>query len=258
MRRSWEKLVVEALDGFGEVFSVYDEAEIHGGRSLRHHAHVDIVQGFEDARSDAGGHWDFFANQTDNSLVLIDRDFGELVQLADDLVQVRGLVNGERYADLRRGNHVDGSLVAVENFEDAAQESVDHKHASGADVQNGDVFLIGDGLHAVRGRNRFGDDPRAFDLGTLRVQDQDRDIFLDGGQHRGGGQYLGAKVRQFGCLREGDGTHAMAARADGGVTGEHAIDVGPDLDLLSANARAHDGGGEIRAAPAERSGDAVL
>ena len=51
---------------------------------------------------------------------------------------------------------------------------------------------------------------------------------------------------------------AMATGQDGGVGGEHAVDVGPDLDLLGADARAHDGRGEVGAAAAERGGDAVL
>ena len=42
------------------------------------------------------------------------------------------------------------------------------------------------------------------------------------------------------------------------VAGEHAVDVGPDLDLFGADAGADDGGGEVGAAAAERGGDAVF
>ena len=50
----------------------------------------------------------------------------------------------------------------------------------------------------------------------------------------------------------------MAAAQDGGVGGKHAVHVGPDLDFLGANARAHDGRGEVRSAAAERGGDAIV
>ena len=50
----------------------------------------------------------------------------------------------------------------------------------------------------------------------------------------------------------------MAAGQDGRVGGQHAVHVGPDLDLFGVDARAHDGGGVVAAAAAERGGDAVL
>ncbi len=44
------------------------------------------------------------------------------------------VVDGQRHADFGGRNHVDRSLIAVEDFEDAAQESVRHQHARGDDV----------------------------------------------------------------------------------------------------------------------------
>ncbi len=69
---------------------------------------------------------------------------------------------------------------------------------------------------------------------------------------------FGAEVGELGGFGEGDAFDAMAAGEHGGVAGEHAVDVGPDLDLLGADARADDGGGEVRTAAAERGGDAVF
>jgi hypothetical protein len=71
-------------------------------------------------------------------------------------------------------------------------------------------------------------------------------------------QHLGAEVGQFGGFGEGDGLDAMAAGQNGGVGGEHAVDVGPDLNFFGADARADDGRGEIGTAAAERGGDAVF
>ena len=83
-------------------------------------------------------------------------------------------------------------------------------------------------------------------------------FFSIAGHHGGGMQHLGAEVGEFGGFGEGDGLDAMAAGQDGGVGGEHAVHVGPDLDLFGVDARAHDGGGVVAAAAAERGGDAVF
>ena len=56
-----------------------------------------------------------------------------------------------------------------------------------------------------------------------------------------GMQHLGAEVGQLGGLGEGDGLDAVAAGQDGGIGGQHAVDVGPDLDLFGADAGADDG-----------------
>src|SRR6185312_2343651 len=69
-------------------------------------------------------------------------------------------------------------------------------------------------------------------------------------------EHFGAEVRQFRGFGEGDDFDAVSAGEDGGVGGEHAIDVGPDLDFFGIDAGADDGGGEIGAAAAERGGDA--
>jgi len=50
----------------------------------------------------------------------------------------------------------------------------------------------------------------------------------------------------------------MAAGQDGGVGRQHAVHVGPDLDLFSIDAGAHDGGGVVAAAAPQRGGDAAL
>ena len=87
-------------------------------------------------------------------------------------------------------------------------------------------------------------------LGPARVEDQHRDVLLDGRQHGGRVQHLGAEVGQLGGFGEGDAFHAVAAGDDARVGGQHAVHVGPDLDLLGADARAHDGRAEVRAAAA--------
>ena len=83
-------------------------------------------------------------------------------------------------------------------------------------------------------------------------------FFSMAGTHGGRMQHLGAEIGQLGGFGEGDGFDAMAAGQDGGIGGEHAVDIGPDLNLFGADARADDGSGEIGTAAAERGGDAIL
>ena len=91
----------------------------------------------------------------------------------------------------------------------------------------------------------FGGDARARHFGPARIQDQHRNVLLDRRHHGGRVQHLGAEVGELGGFGEGDGLDAVAAGQDGRVGGEHAVHVGPDLDLFGADARADDGGGEV-------------
>ena len=104
----------------------------------------------------------------------------------------------------------------------------------------------------------LADDARARHVRPARIQNQYRDVLLDGRDHRRRMQHLRAEIGQFRGLREADGLHPMASAQDGRVTGEHAIHVGPDLDLLGGNSRAHNRRGEVRPAAAERGGDTIV
>ena len=109
-------------------------------------------------------------------------------------------------------------------------------------------FLHGSGLRG---------DARAFHIGPPGVQNQDRNILFKSGKNGRRMQHFGAEVRHFGSFGEGDAFHAAAAGHDARVGGEHAIDVGPDLDFFGVDTGGDDGGGEIGTAAAERSGMAV-
>ena len=70
-------------------------------------------------------------------------------------------------------------------------------------------------------------------------------------------QHFGTEVRQFRGLREGDDLDAMPAGQDGRISRQHAVYIGPNLNLFRSNTRAHDGRCEIRPAAAECGGDAL-
>ena len=65
------------------------------------------------------------------------------------------VVDGQRDADLGGRHHVDRRFVAVEDFEDAAQEAVRHQHARGVDVDERDLALAGDRLDHVAAVHRL-------------------------------------------------------------------------------------------------------
>ena len=71
-------------------------------------------------------------------------------------------------------------------------------------------------------------------------------------------QHFRAEIGELGGFGEGAGFDAIAAGQNGRVGGEHAVDVGPDLDFLRADSGADDGRGVIGTAAAKRSGDAVF
>ena len=94
--------------------------------------------------------------------------------------------------------------------------------------------------------------------GRREFRMQHRDVLLDCRHHGGRMEHFGAEVGQFGGFGEGNRLDAMAAGQDGRIGGEHAVDVGPDLDFFGLDAGADDRGGEVRSAAAERGGDAVV
>ena len=112
---------------------------------------------------------------------------------------------------------------------------------------------------AVRDRwpRRFRGDQRASNFGIARIENADRDVRRHRGQDRGGMQHLGAEEREFRRLIKRKLRNDLGAGHQARVRGQHAVNVGPDLNLRCAEARANDGRGVVGAAPAQRGGDAV-
>ena len=70
-------------------------------------------------------------------------------------------------------------------------------------------------------------------------------------------QHLRAEVRELGRLVEREALrHDARVRHQARIAGEHAVDVGPDLDLGGAERSAEERGRVVRPAAAERRGDA--
>ena len=67
-------------------------------------------------------------------------------------------------------------------------------------------------------------------------------------------QYLGSEVGQFGGLFKADDLDATRVGTNPRVGSLHAVDIGPDLDALGVQSRAHQRRGKIGAAAPNRRG----
>src|SRR5215470_8814354 len=196
----------------------------------------------------------------EDGVFVVDGDFGELAELGADFFEARVVVYRKRDAGLGGGGHVDRRVVALEHFEDAAQESGGRQAASGADGDDGDAFLGGHGLgHAARVNFvfYFCDYFCSGGFGIAGVQDPDGNVFLLGWRDRGGVQDFGSEARQFGGFVEGHHGNAAGFRAEARIGGHDAVDIGPDFDAAGVESGANDGSAVIGATTTERGGHAV-
>src|SRR5580698_7890650 len=250
-----EEGFVQALDYFGDFVFFDDEGEIDFGCTLGDHADFFVGEFAEYEGGDAGGVAQVFSDQADDgfaAFVFYVGEFGEIGgEGGDGLIGV----DGERDADFGGGDDVDGDFMTVEGFEDGAQKSVGEEHARGGDIDDGDALFGCDRFENVFALRGAGGDAGAFARGIARIQNIDRNIFLDGRKHGGRVQNFCAEVGEFGCFVEADDFDAAGFGADARVGSENPVDIGPDFDALGAESGAEDGGGKIGAAAADRRGD---
>ena len=151
-----------AVDGAHQVGLRHHEAEVQQRCALRDHADIDAVERVEDAARHARSVADVLADQADDRLIVLHRRLRRTAAARRRIASMlRGVVDGERDADLARSRPCRRRLVAVEDFEDAAQEAVRHQHARGVDVDQRDLALAGDRLDDVVAVHGFGGDARA-------------------------------------------------------------------------------------------------
>ena len=107
-------------------------------------------------------------------------------------------------------------------------------------------------------RARLQSDAGAFYFRTPRVENENRNVLFDSGQDGGGMQNFGAEVGHLRGFSKGNAFYAVAAGDDARVGGEHAVDVGPDLNFFGVDAGPDDGGRVVGAAAAQSGGVAVF
>ena len=162
------------------------------------------------------------------------------------------VVHRHRHAHLGRRHHVDRRAEALEHLEDAAQEAVGHQHAGRGDVDDGHVFLGGQPgeRRAGRRRSRVISVPAPSGLHELRMRTGM--LRSTAGRIVLGCSTLAPKYASSAAsandscgTRRGDGDDAR-------IGGEHAVHVGPDLNLARIDAGADDRAGIIRPTAPQR------
>ncbi|MCG3119737.1 MAG: hypothetical protein ALAOOOJD_02248 [bacterium] len=133
-----------------------------------------------------------------------------------------------------------------------------HEHARALNIDQGDAFLIGDGLDDARRTGGRGlRDQRSGASGTFGVQHANGNILFDRWQDGARMQNFRAKIcqlRRFVECHLFDATRLGKKRRIGA---EDAVHVRPDLNLLNGERCTEDGGGIIRAAAPYRCGETI-
>ena len=101
-----EELGMQCLNGSGKIGARDHKSKIQCRRALRQHAHIDAAERVEHARRNARSMADVFTHNADDSLILVDRNFGEFAQFSDDGFHALGLIDGQGDADFGRRHHV--------------------------------------------------------------------------------------------------------------------------------------------------------
>ena len=144
----------------------------------------------------------------------------------------------------------------IESLENGLQISAHQQTARRGDLDQRDLLLERDGLENIGAARSARRDLGPFAGRVHRVQNIDRNVLLNRGQHGCRMQNLGAEVGKFGGLVKADDLDAAGVGTKARVGGHHAVNVGPDFDALGIEARAENSGGEIRASAADGGGDA--
>ena len=148
-------------------------------------------------------------------------------------------------------NQDDRDALFAQRAEQAMRGAGHADHAGAFDVHHRDVLDAGDALHRQFGVG-LGADQRARLLRREGVADPDRNAAADGRRHGLRVDDLGAEVRELHGFvvrqRIDDLGIGHAAR----IGRQHAVDVGPDVDLAGVEQRAEDRTREVAAVAPER------
>ena len=104
--------------------------------------------------------------------------------------------------------------MAVEGFEDGAQEAVSQQHAGSGHVDDGDALFGGDGFEDVFALRSARGDAGAFARRIARIQHVDREYFSGWPEAQWRGAGLCAEVGELGGFVEADDLDAASLGAD--------------------------------------------
>ena len=124
-------------------------------------------------------------------------------------------------------------------------------HAGALEIHQRHVLDAGDALDR-QARARRGADQRALLVSGEGVADPDGDVAPDRRRHGLRMDHLGAEVRQLHGLVVRQRVDHLRVRHAARIGRQHAVDVGPDVNLGGIQQRAEDRGGEVAAVAPER------
>ena len=94
------------------------------------------------------------SDHTDDGHISVDAHLRETAEVTDDIIERRDIIDGERYAHLRGGDHIDRHLIEVEYLEDTAEEAMSQEHTFAIDLDSGDIILGSNSLDYLGWRDR--------------------------------------------------------------------------------------------------------
>ena len=141
------------------------------------------------------------------------------------------VVNTHAYTYLRSSNHVDWSLVALENLEYLAQETCSEEHAATLDFDGCNIVLCCHSLDLAT--YDYVVDDGTVCLRIHGVLQANWNTCILGWLNTGRVENLGSEVSQLCCLLEVQLAYCLCVLYDTRVVVVHTIDIGPDLNLVS-------------------------
>ena len=170
-----EELLVDAAERRRQIRFADHERDVPPRRRLRHHPQRHVADRGQHLRGQARIVLQAVADDAHDRHLILALDLRELRQAFDDRRQPPRIVDRHRHADLRGRDDVHRGLVALEHFEQPAQEAVRHQHPRRRDVDDGDGLLRRHRGQRPVGLRPLGGDQRAARGGAMRVEDAHRE-----------------------------------------------------------------------------------
>ena len=142
-----------------------------------------------------------------------------------------GIINRHGHSHFRCANHIDGSLIALENLEHLAQETVSEQHTAGFYLDSGDIVFGSYRLDLPFLRIIGNQCTRCFRI--HRIEQANRYIGILGRLNTGRMKDLCTKIRQLGSFFEVQLTHRCRLVYDARIIVMHTVDIRPYLNFGS-------------------------
>ncbi len=226
------------------------QVDLVGALGNHLHVHLGVAQGRENPRPDAALVLHVLAHDADNRAIGSDGDAAELLELFDGGIELVQFGAGHGNADLARGHHVDVHAVAPHHVKDLGQEAGLAQHALAFDRDDALAFLVGDAGDGAFVSAAVLRDHRAGVVGPVGVEHPHRNVVRNGRQQGTGVQHAPAVVGQFTCFGKTHERNASGLGNHAGVSGHHAVGVGPDFAFLGVNGAGDERGRKIAAVAA--------